>query len=254
MFRENRTKAKLRSGQPVFGVIGPTGDPELAEIVGLCGYDFYLLDAEHGSVTPREAANVARACEAVDITPLVRVGTRDPKTILQYLDAGMMGIMSPDCTSVEQVRALVRAIKYPPDGERGLGAARAARYLLGPMPQADYVAAANRETIVWPQLEDAAALGQLAEIVAVAGIDGLVIGPRDLALNMGFPDGPNHAEVQAVIDQVLETCRGRIPVGTTAATAEAANVELARGARILFNSIPNLLRHGARTFLDGVRR
>jgi len=250
--RQNRTKAKLSTGEAVFGVIATTADPELVEIVGLAGFDFYLLDAEHGSVGVQEAAQVARACECVDITPVARVV--QPELITQFLDAGIMGIMAPDINSPAQARALVQAIKYPPAGQRGIGGGRAARHHLGAESQADYVATANRETMVWPQFEDPAAFEHLNEIISVPGIDGLVIGRLDLALKMGFADGPNHPEVDAIVQRVTEAARSRnLPVGSTATTAEIARVAFARGMRITLNPLPNLIRQAARSFFDGAK-
>jgi 4-hydroxy-2-oxoheptanedioate aldolase len=135
MITENRTRTKLKNGQPVFGLISSSADPLLAELAGLAGFDYFMLDAEHGPLTPAQAVNVVRACETVGLTPLVRVGSKDPKLVLQYLDAGMLGIMMPGLMTPDEVRALVAAVKYPLLGERGLGLARAAGYA----PTAAYV-------------------------------------------------------------------------------------------------------------------
>lgn len=255
MIRENKTKAKLRRGEPVFGVISGSADPMLAELIGLAGFDYYLLDAEHGGIGPADAANVARACDLTGVTPLVRVGQHDPKLVLQYLDAGMMGVMMPGLETADEVRALVAAVKYPPQGKRGLGMARAADYMLGNFQQADYVAFANEHTLVWPQFEDANLLPALSEMAAVPGVDGVVIGPRDLALAMSYSDGPEHAEVQRVIDEAIAVLnRAGVPAGITAASGAAARRQLQRGARILLNAVPSLIRQSAREFLEEARR
>jgi len=254
MIRENKTKAKLRRGEAAFGVISGSADPMLAELIGLAGFDFYMLDAEHGGVGPGDAANFVRACELTEVTPLVRVGAKDAKLVLQYLDAGMMEVMMPGLETVDEVRWLVRAVKYPPEGKRGLGQVRAASYMLGNFAQADYVAFANTHTLVWPQFEDANLLPVLPELAAVPGVDGVVLGPRDLSLAMGYGDGPEHAEVQRVIDQALAALdRAGVAAGTTAATGEAARRQVQRGARIILNAVPSLIHHGARAFLEGAR-
>src|SRR5215216_406315 len=108
----NKTKAKLKAGQPAFGVIATTDDPQLAELFGIAGFDYYMLDAEHGLIDPVQAVNVIRACESTNMTPMVRIGPKDPKLVLQYLDAGMMGIMMPGLETVEEVKMLVDAVKY----------------------------------------------------------------------------------------------------------------------------------------------
>src|SRR4029079_13029398 len=103
----NQTKAKLKAGQPAFGVISTTDDPQLAELFGIAGFDYYMLDAEHGLSDPVLAVNVIPACESTRMTPMVRIGPKDPKLVLQYLDAGMMGVMMPGLETVEEVKILV---------------------------------------------------------------------------------------------------------------------------------------------------
>jgi 4-hydroxy-2-oxoheptanedioate aldolase len=252
--RENRTKAKLKHGEPVFGVISNSADPMLAELIGLTGFDYCMLDAEHGGVSPSDATNFVRACEVTGITPLVRVGQREAKLVLQYMDAGMLGVMMPGLESTDDVRMLVAAVKYPPLGQRGLGMVRAADYMLGDFRQADYVAFANEHTLVWPQFEEAQLLPVLAEMASVPGVDGIVIGPRDLSMAMGHYDGPEHAEVQRVIDEVIGTLnRMAVPVGITAATGAGARRQLQRGARIILNAVPSLIQHSAHEYLEGAR-
>ena len=193
--RDNKTKTKLQQNQPVFGVISGVTDPKIAELLGLSGFDYYMMDAEHGPITPPQAVNIVRACEAVGVTPLARVSLKDAKAILPYLDAGVMGIMMPGVETAVDIESLVAAIKYPPSGQRGLGLSRASDYMMGRWSQAEYIAWANEHTLVLPQFEDVAVLGKLAAMTAVSGVDGFVIGPRDLALCMGFADGANHPEV-----------------------------------------------------------
>jgi 2-keto-3-deoxy-L-rhamnonate aldolase RhmA len=158
-----------------------------------------MLDAEHGPLTPADAVNVARACDAVGITPLARVGQFDMKLVLQYLDAGIMGIMMPGIAYGRFTStSFVQGCKYPPAGNRGLGPGRAADYLLGTPGRTGSLRrnAANEQLLILPQFEEIALLEMLPELTAVPGIDGFVIGPRDLALSMGYPDSANHPDVQ----------------------------------------------------------
>jgi 4-hydroxy-2-oxoheptanedioate aldolase len=249
--RNNHTKAKLSQGKPVFGVIGSTNDAQIVEMLGLMGFDYYMVDGEHGLINPADAGHIVRACELTQMTPLVRLGCKDPKLILQYLDAGFMGIMMPGLETVADLEMMVNAVKYPPQGKRGLGLGRAADYMLGSgAEQAQYVAQANAQTLVLPQFEDAAALPKLPELVQVPGVDGFVFGPRDLSLTMGYPDGPNHPEVQAVIDEAMGIMqRAGVWIGITAGTAVAAQAQINRGAHIILTSLPNLLKQGASSFL-----
>lgn len=254
MIKENKTKAKLQRGEPVFGVISNSADAMLAELVGLCGYDYYMLDAEHGPVAPTQAADFVRACDGVGVTPLVRVGQKDAKLVLQYMDNGMLGVMMPGLERVAEIKMLVNAVKYPPLGKRGLGLVRAADYMLGGMEQAEYIQWANANTLVWPQFEDAKLLKTFPQMARVKGVDGFVIGPRDLSLSLGQWEGPAHPQVQKVIEEVLKIGkRAGVPIGLTAGTSEAARAELKRGALIILDAVPSLIRRGAQSFLTGGR-
>jgi len=245
--RENKTKSKLKQGQPVYGVLSSSTDPYLAELIGLVGFDFYMLDAEHGPLTPAQAVSVARACDAVDVTPLVRVGQFDMKLVLQYLDAGMMGIMMPGLQTAIQIQQFVQGSKYPPDGNRGFGPGRSANYMLGtPAEQAAYVAQANEQILILPQFEEIGLLDTLPELIVVPGVDGFVIGPRDLALSMGYADSANHPEVQQRIDDAIHIIRqAGLWVGITAGNQAAAQQQIARGATIILTTVPGLIQSGA---------
>ncbi|MCS6843231.1 MAG: aldolase/citrate lyase family protein [Caldilineales bacterium] len=246
----NRTKAKLRRGEPVFGVINASDDPLWAELCGLAGFDYYILDGEHGLINPAAALHVVRACERVGITLLVRLALPDPKPILPYLDAGMMGVMVPGLETAEEVERLVAAVKYPPLGRRGIGLARAAAYMARRGEASAYVAAANAETMVIIQFEDPALIERLPALAAVPGVDAVMIGPRDLSLAMGFADGPNHPEVQAMIERAIAACRQvGVVVGITAATWAAAEAEVVRGVRMVLAAAPTLFLAASREFL-----
>src|SRR5512141_3132786 len=217
--RENNAKRKLKAGQPAYGVISTSDDPQLAELFGLAGFDYYMLDAEHGLLDAAQVVNVIRACERVHMTPMVRIGSRDPKIVLQYLDAGMMGVMMPGLETPDDIKMLVDAVKYPPLGKRGMGLTRASGYIATGQAAVDYINFSNAETMVIPQFEDAALIDRFEEMISQPGVDAVVIGPRDLSLNMGFPDGPNHPEVQEMIDRVIAVCKKKgVAAGITAGT------------------------------------
>jgi 4-hydroxy-2-oxoheptanedioate aldolase len=241
----NKTKADLAEGHSVFGTISPTPDPLLAEWVGLSGLDYHMLDGEHGLFNPGDAVNFVRACELRDITPMVRIGSQDPKLLLQYVDAGFQGVMVPGLMSAAAVAEMVQAIKYPPVGTRGLGPIRAAGFQLTAEPAEAYISRANSETMFIAQFEHPELLDELPAILAVPGLDAVMIGPRDLSLVMGFPDGPDHEEVQAVINQAITQVRsaGRV-VGITAGTRDESARQIERGARMILTSTHSLLNRG----------
>ena len=251
LIQPNQTKAKLKQGLPVYGVLSTSDDPQFAELCGIAGFDFYMLDAEHGLIDPAQAVNVIRACERTNTTPLIRIGSKDPKLVLQYLDAGMLGIMMPGLETVDEVKMLVDAVKYFPLGKRGMGISRASGYTAYSGATApDYINFSNEQTMAIIQFEDAKLLDKFPALCAVEGLDACVVGPRDLSLNMGFPDGHNHPEVQAVIDQAI-TCmqNANIVAGITAGTRADAAQQVARGASMILAAAQSLIFSGSKTFL-----
>ena len=248
--QENRTKRKLKAGEPAYGVLSTSDDPQLAELFGLAGFDFYMLDAEHGLMDAAQVVNVIRSCELVNMTPMVRIGSKDPKIVLQYLDTGMMGVMMPGLETAEEIQMLVHAVRYPPAGRRGMGITRASRYMAAGEEAVQYIHFSNEQIMVIPQFEDAALLGRFEEMISQPGVDAVVIGPRDLSLNMGFPDGPNHPEVQELIDQVIAICKqAGVAAGITAGSRAEAAKQVARGATMILAIAQWVIVDGSKEFL-----
>lgn len=248
--QKNRTRQKLKAGQPAYGVLSTSDDPQMAELFGLAGFDFYMLDAEHGLLDPAQVVNVIRACELLHVTPMVRIGSKDPKIVLQYLDAGMMGVMMPGLESVEDIRMLIDAVKYPPVGKRGMGIGRAAQYVAVGQEAVDYIQFSNEETMIIPQFEDPALLDRFEEMIIQPGVDAVVIGPRDLSLNLGFPDGPAHPEVQEMIDRVIAICKkAGVTAGITAGSRADAAQQVSRGAMMILAIAQWVIAAGSKEFL-----
>ncbi len=152
MLPTNRAKAKLASGETVFGCFVRFGAPGLAELLALQGFDFLVLDAEHGGLDPDDCEDLVRAAQLRGAAPIVRVPANDRSTILRYMDIGAAGIHVPMIESAEAAVRAKRSVKYHPEGERGLGGVRAANYAqLEPL--GEYVLHANRETMVVAQIE-----------------------------------------------------------------------------------------------------
>jgi len=246
----NKTKAKLKAGQPAFGVISTSDDPQFAELFGIAGFDYYMLDAEHGLLDPAQVMNVIRTCESTNMTPMIRIGSKDPKIVLQYLDAGMMGIMMPGLETVEEVKMLVDAVKYAPLGKRGLGFSRASGHMAYTTSAPDYIDFSNEQTMVIIQFEDEKLLKIFPELCSVEGLDACIVGPRDLSNNMGFADGPNHPEVQSAIDNAINVTRNAgIIAGITAGTRADAEAQIARGATMILAAAQSLVLAGSSSFL-----
>ena len=250
--RQNIVKTRLKNNQPVLGILSNSADPTVAELCGFSGLDFYMIDGEHSPVTTAQVQDIVRACELSGITPLARVRSNDAKLILQFLDAGVMGIMMPGIQTVEEAEALVKAVKYPPNGTRGFGLVRANEYLLGGMNQGEYVEFANEQMLVLPQIEDKEAIANLDDLLQVEGIDGFVIGPRDLAMSMGYYDGPGHDEVKRTIAGVVDKIKkAGLIAGTTAASGDQAKALIDRGVLFCLNTFSGLLKSAVTDFMKG---
>ena len=229
--RSNATRGKLASGEPVAGLIVPVAAPVLVDLAALAGFDYVLIDTEHGHLGFEAAEHLVRAAEAAGITPLVRASHNAPAEILRLLDIGAQGVMVPQIGSVADAEASVRAVKFHPRGNRGLASSRAADYGLTASME-DYVAHANRETMVLALIEDMGAVENFEAILAVDGIDVVFVGASDLAQSMGYPGRPDHPEVRVAIDRIIDQgITASRNVGVNAATAEAAASYYQRGVR-----------------------
>lgn len=251
--RKNKTKEKLQAGETVFGTFIRNTDPALVEILGYLPWDFFVFDGEHGVLDPRDCENMVRAAELRDVTPLVRVTTNQPPTILRFMDSGAQGALVPWVNSQSDAEAAVRAIKYHPRGARGLAGVRAADYgQTGSL--ADYVQTANAETMVIVQIESAVAVEHIQEIVAVSDIDVIFIGPTDLSNSLGFPGQPQHPVVQAAIDRIIETVKpSQAAPGILVRDAAGARQWRERGMRFILTTLEAIMMPAVRDYLNTVR-
>jgi 4-hydroxy-2-oxoheptanedioate aldolase len=165
MLTENKTKAKLRAGESVIGCQTMFVQPAVVEYVGRAGFDWILFDGEHGPVAPESVEIGVLAAENVGLTPLARVPVNRPEVILRFMDTGLAGVLVPHVDGADEARAAVRAVKYHPLGERGLAGVRASGY--GAIPQTEYVARANGETMVLAMIESIPAVEDIEAIAQV---------------------------------------------------------------------------------------
>jgi 2-keto-3-deoxy-L-rhamnonate aldolase RhmA len=246
--RPNTTKQKLREGRTVMGAIIGEYAPVALEMTGALGFDFVMIDCEHGSMTLDQVENLVRASEAFDLTPLARVPDHEPSTILRFLDRGVQGIIVPHVNTAEQALAVTRAARYYPDGERSIGSTRAHDYYVG-VSRAEAAKFLNEHVMVIPMIEHIDAVRNMDAILAVPGIDVVHIAANDLAQSMGFPP---EAEVRAQSMEAIAKARAAgIPagVGGNDPGNPAAVAELVReGATFVTLSALGLLRLGIDTF------
>ena len=251
--RANETKGRLRAGECVHGCFVRYPDPGLVELVALQGFDFVVLDGEHGTMEPRDCENLVRAAEVRGVTPLVRVPANDPPVILRFLDTGALGVHVPLASSPEDADAAVRAVKYWPRGARGLAGVRAASYGQEE-PLADYVARANEETLVVIQIETREALERVDEIAAVDDVDVVFVGPTDLSQALGVPGRASHSSVQEAFDAIARAVAGAAPaLGVLVPDLEEARRWRERGATYIAVTVDSLLVRGARELLTALR-
>ena len=202
MWRLNTVKARLRAGEAVYGLFHGFASPLVAELLGLVGYDFVLIDGEHG---PGDVMTHLSQIQAVQATPamaMLRVASNDPVQFKRALDIGVEGVMVPSVSSAAEAAAAVASCRYPNAGKRGFAAPilRAANFGLA---TADYVAKAADELLIAVQIETLTGAANAAEIAAVEGVDVVFIGPNDLSGDLGALgqfDHPDFVKAVAAIE------------------------------------------------------
>ena len=205
----NKFRQRVCSGEVLVGTIVSLNSPQAAEILSDAGFDWLFIDAEHGAYDPLAVEALIQATG--DRTPcLVRIPVHEEAWIEKMLDVGASGIIAPQVNTVAQARQVVNYSKYPPQGERGVGVARAQRY---GVQFENYLAQANDALLTVIQIEHKDAVDNIRELVTVAGVDVLFIGPYDLSTSLGIPGQVDDPAVQESIAEVLGVCReaGRVP-------------------------------------------
>ncbi len=224
-----------------------------AELYSRQGWDAVTLDLQHGVIGYDSAVAILQAIAAVDVVPLVRLPWLDPAVIMKVLDAGVLGLVCPMINDAEQAELLVRYAKYPPRGERSLGPLRAAM-----LDGEGYAKGANSATTVFAMVETQQGLENLDRILAVEGVDGIYVGPGDLAMSMGVEPSMQAYDptVDRAIDHIAERCAAHGAIaGILASTPEAGHGMIERGFRFLtMSSDARALAGQARAWVQGVRR
>ncbi len=205
--KENRVKRILREGGLALGThVGGIADPQIVELIGLAGFDAAFIDMEHTSFDLHDVQLAVMAAERAGITPIVRTPGFNPAFILRLLDMGVQGVQVPHVSDAATARAAVTAVRYPPQGDRGMAAgSRAADY--GQIPLVDHMAQSNREILLACMIEDMEAVEGIDEIAAVEGVDLLAVGPSDLSRSLGVSGQPDHPRLVAAIDRIREAVK-----------------------------------------------
>jgi 4-hydroxy-2-oxoheptanedioate aldolase len=250
--RTNTTKAKLNEGKVVFGAIISRYAPDLVELFGALGYDFVMIDCEHGPMDLDQVEHMVRAAEVFNITPIARIPDHADSTVLRFLDRGVQGVIVPHVNTKEEADGVARAARYFPEGHRGMGGGRAHDYGVG-VSRDDSTRWINSQTLVIPMIEETEAVENLDSILGVPGVDVLHVASGDLGQSMGNP-GPT--EVRRLMSQLVPKIKagGRfVGVGGNSPADAAGVAEFIKlGANFVTVSGWGLLRIGAEDFLKNV--
>jgi 2-dehydro-3-deoxyglucarate aldolase/4-hydroxy-2-oxoheptanedioate aldolase len=247
-------RAKIESGAPLLGASVTLGDPIVAEVLSRVG-DFLWIDAEHNPLTPKVVEAHLMAAALAGCPSIVRVPVGDTNFVKHVLDAGADGIIAPQVRSADEARRMVAACRYPPAGTRGFGPRRAGEF--GEAVDLAYPERANSAVLAFVMLEDVGALADLDAILALPGLDGVVIGPADLSASLGHIGELDHPEVQRAITRVIEATRSSglmlgVGMGVDVGTARDW---IARGVQWIQLGVDHsYLLHYFRGLTDAVRR
>jgi 4-hydroxy-2-oxoheptanedioate aldolase len=227
--RPNRLRGLLETKSLVRGPFISLSDPTVIDLAALAGYDFVLLDSEHGSLSLETIANHVRAARANNLGTLIRVPAGDASYIQRALDVGVEGVEVPHVTSADDARWAVSAIRFPPEGNRGMYTKGVvANYgLHGYSSVRELTTAVNAEVVCNIIIEDAEGVENIDEIVAVPGIDFVSVGPGDLSGSLNVIGQPDHPALRSAIEKVLAACRkANIPTHISASAAPRSAEEL----------------------------
>ena len=224
--------ALAQPGSAQIGLWLGLADPYTAELCATAGFDWLLVDGEHGPNDLRSMLGALQAVASYPVNPVVRIPQGDATLIKQVLEIGAQTLLVPMVEDAEQARGLVRAMRYPPHGVRGVGSglARSSRW----SADSSYLQTANERMCLLVQVETVSALSRIDEIAAVDGVDGVFIGPVDLSASMGLLGQPGHPTVRAAIEQAFKRilAAGKAP-GILSVDESLAHQYIELGARFV---------------------
>jgi len=251
-FMANTFKSVLQSGQPAIGSWIAFTDPYAVELMADVGFDWLLIDTEHVPIDRQGLRNILVSMKGSTSAAIVRLSSNSQDHFQTALDLGAQGVVVPMINTREDAERAVSFARYPPVGIRGFSPTRASRYF---QDLRGYAEKANEETALIIQIETPQAVEGMDEILKTKSIDGIFIGPSDLASFMGLPAQTDHPDVQRMVDQAIEKARAHsIPFGLPTWTAEECLGYVKRGGQILtVGSDLQYMARAARTGLAEVR-
>lgn len=222
-------KERMRSGEVLIGAMIETPEPDVAELMGTLGFDWFWIDMEHCPLDFKDVQTILQAVGKSEAATLVRVPWNDPVYIKRALDLGPTGVIVPWVNSRDEAVKSVAACKYPPDGIRGCGPRRPLWY----RGFTQYVREANESVVVVVQIETVDALKNLSEILSVPGVDGTIVGPADLSASLGYLGYPDEPRVVEAIRHVAEMHKGTNICPGIASNPKDAEKHIELGFRLL---------------------
>ena len=205
---KNNLKTRLRQGEHILGtMISVVDNPEIAKILKVCGYDFFIVDCEHGSFNFASVAKILAMARECGIAGLVRVPEVRREVVLKFMEMGASGLLLPNTDTPEQARALVEYAKYLPLGKRGVSMLNAHTGYEKVEDPIQYMRDTNADTILMAQVESPLSVKNIDAILDVDGIDAALIGPHDLTQSMGIYTQFGHPDYIAALDRVIASAR-----------------------------------------------
>jgi 2-keto-3-deoxy-L-rhamnonate aldolase RhmA len=198
----NSLKYKLKGNEITIGSWLTLNDPSIAEIMANSGFDWLVVDMEHSALSISQVQEIIRVIDLSGCVPLVRVMDNNPEVIKKCMDMGAHGVIVPRINTKSDAEKVVNAVKYPPNGTRGVGLFRAQSYSLD---LKSYQKWNEQESIVIVQIEHIEAVENLNSIMEVDGIDGLIVGPYDLSASLGYPGDFENQLVQDAFQRIQST-------------------------------------------------
>jgi len=245
---KNALREKFRQGKPALGAFFSNVSPNVAEMMGVIGLDFIIVDCEHSAMTPETALEIYRASQLYNLTTITRIGENIQQHILKYLDAGSEGVQIPLLNTAEQAQAVVAAVKYPPVGKRGMAGPRLAGY--GLIPTAEFIQQWNEESLVCIQIETREGIANFPDIVKVPNVDIIFFGPMDLSVALGYPGQTSHPEVVSVIEDLgKKTIEAGKVAGTIVGNLDQYKRFRGQGFLYCCTGITSFLMQGARQYI-----
>jgi 2-keto-3-deoxy-L-rhamnonate aldolase RhmA len=203
-------KERLKAGQSILGTMITVFDnPEIAKILKVCGFDFFIVDCEHGNFDYSDVAKMSTVAREAGIPLMVRIPEARREVVLKFMELGARGLLLPNTETVSQAKALVTYSKYYPMGNRGVSLLRTHTGFEKIDSATEYMNKVNEENILMVQIESPTAVENINNLLDVEGIDAAFVGPNDLSQSMGIMGQTDNPQFIAAVDKVIDAARRR---------------------------------------------